>query len=565
MPDPAASIHNIVRQPDREHRAAAIVTFQDFMRLTWRRIGTILLCALLGVGLAAGYVWRTPPRYTASTTAYVRVRMPASDERFYSAASLATQKAKAYVPLFTSTPVAEGVVSDLKLGVSPAELAGDVEANLVTDSLTIEVRATSDSPGHAQAIANDVVKRTGTQVQELEGRDSPMAVVPMASAALESVQRSPTLGRSLPIGLLAGLLAGYLLAFLRERSDTRIRTSQQIAATTGLTMLGVLPDSPSMARDQAARENDSQVREGLRKIRTNLQFASVDEVVRSVVVTSSFPSEGKSSVAAHLAAVVAQAGRSVVLVDADLRRPTVGATFGLEHRKGLAQLLTGTATLEDALHATTIPGLSILPAGRIPPNPSEILGSRRMQELLHFLAQTNFVVVDAPPLLPVTDPALLSKDVDGVVLVVRAGKTRTEHAQHAKDIVTKIGGRILGVVLNRVSKHRLERLRYGDAEYGYGYGYGYEQEYESTEHPQSSSSHPATETPVPATPQPTPAGEGSAPSQSTRPTRRPRARAAAGGVPASPRTIDDPEDGAQTQGGAHGFPSLQRWRAQQDR
>ncbi|NOJ99423.1 CpsD/CapB family tyrosine-protein kinase, partial [Corallococcus coralloides] len=158
-------------------------------------------------------------------------------------------------------------------------------------------------------------------------------------------------------------------------------------------------------------------REALRKLRTNLRFVDVDNPPRSIVITSSAPAEGKSVVSANLARVIAGTGQPTLLIDADLRRPQVAKEFGIDGGVGLSQLLAGAVSLDDVIHE--VPGslLSVLPAGQIPPNPSELLGSRRMQDMIRELGRHYFVVIDAPPVLAVTDAQLLTRHADGAVLV----------------------------------------------------------------------------------------------------------------------------------------------------
>lgn len=206
---------------------------------------------------------------------------------------------------------------------------------------------------------------------------------------------------------------------------------------------------------------------------------SVDDPVKSIVVTSSLPGEGKSTVTAHLASMLADSGETTVLIDADLRRPTQATRFGVEQQVGLTQLLAGSVKINDALVKTGQPKLFLLPAGRIPPNPSELVGSRRMQQLISTLSQTMKVVIDAPPLLPVSDAGLLTTAADGALVVVQAGKTRTEQLGHAAKKLEQVNGKLLGVVLNMVKRKDL-----GSTIYGYGYSSSSDATYYYTSKPE---------------------------------------------------------------------------------
>jgi non-specific protein-tyrosine kinase len=212
----------------------------------------------------------------------------------------------------------------------------------------------------------------------------------------------------------------------------------------------------------------SQRAEAFRQLRTNLQFVDIDNSPRSIVVTSSIPAEGKSTTCANLAISLAQAGLKVVLVEGDLRRPQISDYMGIESAVGLTSVLIGRVALEDAIQPWGGDGLLfMLPCGPIPPNPAELLGSHGMAELVKQLeASADIVLIDAPPLLPVTDAAVLAALTDGAILVVASGKTRRDQVKLAAASLSNVGARLLGVVLTMVSG------RSGDAN-SYSYEYRY--------------------------------------------------------------------------------------------
>ncbi len=207
----------------------------------------------------------------------------------------------------------------------------------------------------------------------------------------------------------------------------------------------------------------SPISEQYRTLRTNILFSAVDQELTSIMVTSSGPAEGKSTTSANLAVVFAQQGKRVLLVDGDMRKPTVHYTFNLTNVKGLTNVLTKQATLESAVHSTETDNLSILTSGPIPPNPAELLGSTSMEELMEEMKHLfDLVIFDTPPVLAVTDAQVLSNKCDGSILVVSSGNTEVEAAQKAKELLVSSKGKLLGTVINR------RKIKNGQYYYYYG-------------------------------------------------------------------------------------------------
>lgn len=197
----------------------------------------------------------------------------------------------------------------------------------------------------------------------------------------------------------------------------------------------------------------SPISEQFRTIRTNIQFSAIDESIQSIIVTSAGPGAGKSITAANLAVVYAQQGMKTLLIDADLRKPTVHYTFRLGNLRGLSSVLIGEATFEEAVENGMVDELYILPCGPIPPNPAELLASNKMKQLLEFAEENyDFVIIDTPPVLAVTDAKILSQMVDGTIFVVRSGTTEKEDAKKAYELLNDGNAKIIGAVLNDVPK-----------------------------------------------------------------------------------------------------------------
>ena len=211
--------------------------------------------------------------------------------------------------------------------------------------------------------------------------------------------------------------------------------------------------------------------EAYRVIRTSVQFAQAGKELKTIAITSCTPNEGKSMTVANLAIVLTQAGKSVLLMDCDMRNPTVHKNFNLSNKVGLSSCISMGTAVDDAVQATGIEGLDALTAGVIPPNPSELLGSERMKNILQRAKEEyDYVLIDTPPVLPVTDSLVLGRMVDGLILVIDSGEIKVEMAREVKNQLVHAGANILGVVLNKV---RSEHHGYG---YGYYYYYGHDGE-----------------------------------------------------------------------------------------
>lgn len=437
-----------------------------------RRHWIVLLASLLGgLAIGAGVSYVQPELYSATSTGYVVAGSSGTVGDAFAGNNLAAEKAENYLPLVKSQAVAERVAEDLDFD-STAPVAGALSGE-VTGSVIFTITATASAPELARDIADSALRATSAEAVALEtltpagtgGGDTVIRIVPVQQAETPTQPVSPNWTLNLIIGLALGLMAGFGLVVLRHTLDRRVRQSADVEEITQSSAMGVVPlaselvDSVSLARDRGAAA------EALRQLRTNLRFVRVDNPPRSIVVTSANQSEGKSTIATHLASLLAESGQPTVLIDGDLRRPVLAQHFEVDGSVGLTQVIAGSVDLADVLVPTSQDGLLLLPAGRIPPNPSEIVGSGRMESLIAGLSQSYMVIIDAPPLLPVTDSGLLAVAADGALLVVRHGKTRREQVALAARNLSHVDGTLLGFVMNMVPKKDM-----GSVVYGYGYG-----------------------------------------------------------------------------------------------
>ncbi|MBI4329592.1 MAG: polysaccharide biosynthesis tyrosine autokinase [Chloroflexi bacterium] len=292
---------------------------------------------------------------------------------------------------------------------------------------------------------------------------------------------SPDVPLNAVLGGIAGLLVSLVIASVVEYLDDTVKSDDEVEKLLHLPAVGTVPRLTADALSSSfgdprelgvgADGSRSPAAEAFRVLRTNLDLSRVDKPVQTLLVTSAAPSEGKTFTAANLAVASAQAGKRVILVDADLRRPSAHRLFGLANGQGLTNLiLDPTIDLSVVLQNTNVSGLRVLLGGPIPPNPAELLGSNHMRQVLASLrTQSDTVIFDSPPVLLVADAAILSSQMDGTLLVVESARTRTDIVKRAVDALTKVGGTIIGVSLNKVARGRRGGYYYY---YAYSYYYG---------------------------------------------------------------------------------------------
>ena len=296
---------------------------------------------------------------------------------------------------------------------------------------------------------------------------------------------------NLMLGVLIGLGLGLGVVFVKEYFDNTIKTVDEVE-NMGFNLLGTIPvieeDAVKKKRNrkwETLEEEEGQniesrlvthfdpkspISESYRTLRTNLAYTRVDNKMKTILITSAGPKEGKSTTVSNLAITIAQLGSKVVLVDSDLRRPVVHAIFGMEKEDGLTDHIMGNVTYEKTLKKSLLPNLSIVTSGTLPPNPSELLGSQAMEEFIERLkADFDIVLFDSPPVIAVTDAAILCSKIDGAFLVVSAGTTNRDAILRAKRLLENVQAQVLGAVLNSVDIGGA----YGSSHYYYYYHYYY--------------------------------------------------------------------------------------------
>jgi len=371
--------------------------------------------------------------------------------------------------------LAQRTVDRLNLDITASVLKEKVTAKAKPTTVLIDVAVRDPSPVQARDIANALSDEFVLMARELEtpskGARPEARVVVEQRATVPEFPVVPKKSRNLALGVVVGGLLGFGLAYLRDLLDNTVKTQEILEEITGTGVVGYIPFSKDLVAAPAISfdSDNSGTAEAFRKLRTNLQFLTVDQPPRVLVVTSSSPSEGKSTTAINIALALAEAERTVVLVDGDLRRPRLAKFIDVIGSVGVSTVLSGAAALDDAIQKTKFARLSVLAAGPTPPNPSELLGSLAAEKMLSELrSRFDYVIIDSAPLLAVTDGAILAAKSDGALVIVKAGKTRRDQLAHAVGMLNDVGAKLLGAVLTMIPTGRS-----GAYSYNYNYNYNY--------------------------------------------------------------------------------------------
>lgn len=441
---------------------------RKYVRIFRKRWRLVVVCPLIASLVAAIVVIRSTPQYQSTVRFFISTPASAGEVGVaYTGGLFSQQRVKSYQDLVAGPRVASAVLTE----VGPDGGLGSIAAVGHPDTVLLSATVTHPSPARARAIAAALGRVFPRFVDTLETPDgggaATIRAIVVADPVLPEKPVSPRPLRTILLAICVGSMAGVALALGREALDTTIKTPEDVRELSGLATLGAISFDARAARRPLVVHDDphSPRAEAFRQLRTNLQFVSVDRPLRSIVFTSPLPGEGKSTSACNLAITLAQAGIRVLLVEADLRRPKTSEYLGLESAVGLTSVLIGKVSLDDALQNWGEDGLTVLASGPLPPNPSELLASDGMHDLIDELERRfTVVIIDAPPLLPVTDAAVLATLTSGAVLCLRASRVRRDQAVRAVESLHAVDAEVLGAVLTMVPR------RGPDAYYSYAYG-----------------------------------------------------------------------------------------------
>ncbi|MBC7632958.1 polysaccharide biosynthesis tyrosine autokinase [Aeromicrobium sp.] len=423
---------------------------------------------VLGTVATVILVLSITPQYQSSVK--LLFSTPTTGTTDYAASLILPQRVASYADLARDPSLMQRVITRLSLNMTYEELQSKITAEVIPSTLTIEISAQADTPELAQQIADSESQQLVDFVTELEkpedNNTQPSIIARVAGRAnLSSSPVSPNLPLNILVGILLSLFVGIAGAVLRDLLDRTVKSRQDVEEIADSAVLATLPYEPQVKKQPLSNGGGGTLAEAFRVLRTNLEFANLDSNPKTILVSSAVPNEGKTLVATNLALSMAQAGRSVLLIDADMRNPNVADLLGLENSVGLVTVLVGRATLDEAtqMHAS---GVAFLGTGPTPPNPAEVLNTQAMRDLFVLVRQEyDTVIIDAPPMLPVADASILMTEVDGALLLVRYGSTTREQLRLAVSRIETVGGRLFGTVLNRTPRR-------ADDSYGYSYGYG---------------------------------------------------------------------------------------------
>ncbi|WP_375489739.1 polysaccharide biosynthesis tyrosine autokinase [uncultured Jatrophihabitans sp.] len=432
----------------------------NYLRGLVRSWWLILLVVIAG-GLGGFVIYEhATPLYRSSIRLVVATTNASDDPA--SAQALSAAQAQSLAQFATTTP---GILDAVKQAGLP-NASPSVSAGAGATQPFVSIDVVSPDPQVARRVANAYAVTALRTKNRLSKSSGGVTVTALAPASDPGSPFSPNAKQDIGLGLAVGLVLGIALALLREALNRTVRDSSELSHLLSLKVLGTVPrDMPKTVLPARTHPRSSRA-EAYRQIRTSVLNASTRRPL-TIAVTSATLGEGKTSVATNLAAVFSRAGHRVALVDADLRRPRVADFYDIDTEYGVSEVLSGEVSLGNALTYFDDGRFAVLTCGRIPANPSEALGSAAMTAVLAELAREfEFVIVDTPPLLPVTDALVLAPNMDGVVFVTRLGHTTRDRVLRAKSIIDRVDANVLGVVANQASKGADSDYRYAYQESG---------------------------------------------------------------------------------------------------
>lgn len=428
----------------------------------------VAVAALLGGALAFGYSATKTPIYHSTASIYFSMRSASSGSDINQGSAYTQNQMLSFARLATSAAVLTPVQADLSdegINLTSSDLRRVVSVTIPQNTVVLNITAASNDPGYAADISNSVAGHLTEVVYDIAPKDdrgeSTVEATVIEPGAAPRFQSSPNKSQDSVLGLIAGALAAVLGLSAWALLDRRVRSSIALAEVSDLPLLGLVPRRRGGWQGAAMLVSpNGSAAESYRQVRSGLRFAAVERRIGVLAVTSSVAGEGKTTASVNLALAYAEMGQRVILIDADLRRPTVANVLGLENAFGLASILVDSAQVQDAV-ITTATGLDVLTAGEEAPNPAQLLASHRMKELVESLRpEYDLVVIDTAPLLSVADATIITQYVDSTVVVVNARKTTKVQLERCLVALRGVGANLAGFVLNNVREQKKEKYLY---------------------------------------------------------------------------------------------------------
>lgn len=449
------------------------ISLQELFFILRKRLALIIalfIVAIVVAGVVSYYILK--PEYQTFTTLMVSKPKDYQSENKieYNDLMINQRLVSTYGEIIKSRVVTDQVIENLALDLSYNTFRDKVSVNLVKDTEIIKIQVTDNNPILAATIANEIATVFIDSVKDI------MKVENVQVIDIAQVPNAPTKPRpmlNIAIAGVLGIMSGIILTFLLEFLDNTIKSPDDVERAIQLPVIGAIPiDNGEDNTLITFRDPKSPISESFRTLRTNIQFSSIDKEMKIIVVTSSTPTEGKSTIAANLANSIAQGEKKVLLIDCDLRKPRINKIFRFTNIEGLTNILMGEKTISDVVHRTEdLDNLSIISSGPIPPNPAELLGSKKMKDFLDKIRdEYDMIILDTPPVGLVTDSAVLSTLADGLIQVVAVSQTDIEMVKRAKELLDNVNANIIGVVLNKVPTEGRSYYKYHYYQYYDYYG-----------------------------------------------------------------------------------------------
>jgi succinoglycan biosynthesis transport protein ExoP len=441
----------------------------DYLRLLWRRRIVVVLAVALGAGIALGTAAIQRSQYSATVQLFVATTAGDNVQNLLNGGTFAQNEVASYAVVARTPFVLDPIAGSFHIRGGVKALATHVSATVPGTTVLVNITVTWPSARRAAALANAIGTRFATVAPSLQGSqaasNTPLRLQVVAPATIPTGPSSPRKGLYLAVGILLGFGVGWLLAVLIDVRDTRLTDETQLSALSDAPVLAVMPNSRDLTSWGAVFDEQATASmEVYRQLRTNLEFASLGLSVKCLLITSAVGNEGKTTTAAHLGLALSEMGASALLIEADLRRPRLAAYMGLDSagQRGLTDAVIGAATISDViLPAPGLAGLDLLPMGSPVPNPTAILGAERLRVLLESLrSRHDYLILDAAPILSVSDAIVLSAHCDGAIVVVGAGIARKGEVTQALNQLSFAKVTLLGLLLNRSRRPRSSSYGY---------------------------------------------------------------------------------------------------------